>query len=674
MLAERADEIIRKGLALIDIAAHCADPALLALCLWFRLDVVLIIGIGHGLLIGHHAGFRHLADEHAVRPEIHVGLHLQRHHRVDVPRQEGQPVVCAQHLHALELVHGTPCLEAEALENRERRLHGQTVYVHLSGLLDHMVRIVLLVNVDRHTVRGACQLGDRIADHAVVLLAVIGGDDIQAVPDLEQSAHVVLVRLVLRLRLVVAAEFIRHFLQSLLAVGLQGGLDRDRSVDIGQVLAALQHSLHHLQGLRRPGAVLDKGDGAVLVVPLSQVLDEAAHERENIRIVGGRRQDQLAVAESVLHGLSHVISGQVKDADLRRALLLQHGSQLVHGLLRMAVDGGVGNHDAVILWRVGRPLVIFIDVIAQVLLQHGTVGRADHLDIQRGGSLQEILNLLAVLADNADVVAARLTGPVLFHIIGAEFAETVRGKQDLVRAVIGHHDLRPVNHRGKYKGEDMLSEGQALAVADSLPLYRIRQVKELVHHNETLFIRNDSGVRINVQEILDVGGVVRLHVLDDQVIRFFSVKDIRQVVQPLVGEADIHRIHDGDLLIHDHIGVISHAVRYDVLPLEKIYVMIIDAYISDIICNCDCHDNSSVLYYLFTSLYSKTVPKSIRFTRFQTISGYLSRKGRSRFIMISVPPSFSDSRFSGMTGSCRDMRMSSQPRTSSSRKLMRMPS
>ena len=41
-----------------------------------------------------------------------------------------------------------------------------------------------------------------------------------------------------------------------------------------QILATLQHTLHHFRGHRRPAAVLDKSNGAVLVVPLRQVMDK----------------------------------------------------------------------------------------------------------------------------------------------------------------------------------------------------------------------------------------------------------------------------------------------------------------------------------------------------------------------------------------------------------------
>ena len=36
----------------------------------------------------------------------------------------------------------------------------------------------------------------------------------------------------------------------------------------------------------------------------------------------------------------------------------------------------------------------------------------------------------------------------LFRILnGAESAESVRGKQNLIRRVVAHHDLRPMHHR-----------------------------------------------------------------------------------------------------------------------------------------------------------------------------------------------------------------------------------
>ena len=49
MLAERADEIIRKSISLIHISANLAYKAFLSACIRFRFYIVLIVGVGYGI-------------------------------------------------------------------------------------------------------------------------------------------------------------------------------------------------------------------------------------------------------------------------------------------------------------------------------------------------------------------------------------------------------------------------------------------------------------------------------------------------------------------------------------------------------------------------------------------------------------------------------------------------
>ena len=76
MLAQRADDILGELVALVDVAANLADKAFLAFGLGLRLDVLLIVVVGHGLPVADDAGFGHAADEHAVGTQIHILLHL----------------------------------------------------------------------------------------------------------------------------------------------------------------------------------------------------------------------------------------------------------------------------------------------------------------------------------------------------------------------------------------------------------------------------------------------------------------------------------------------------------------------------------------------------------------------------------------------------------------------
>ena len=77
--------------------------------------------------------------------------------------------------------------------------------------------------------------------------------------------------------------------------------------------------------------------------------------------------------------------------------------------------------------------------------------------------------------------------------------------------------------------------------------------------------------------------MVGLHVLHDQVVGLSALQGGGEVVQPLVGEFGIHRVHHGDLLVPDHIGVVGHAVGHHILPLEQVHLVVVYAYIQNIV-------------------------------------------------------------------------------------------
>ena len=124
--------------------------------------------------------------------------------------------------------------------------------------------------------------------------------------------------------------------------------------------------------------------------------------------------------------------------------------------------------------------------------------------------------------------------------------------------------------------------------------------EEVFHHAEGLGIGDDGGVRINLHEVVDVCRMIRLHVLDDEVIGFGSVQDRCDVIQPFMGEISIYSVHNGDLFILDHIGVVSHAVGNHILSLKQVYLVIVDAYIKNIIGYF--HDGTSLLKIIFITV------------------------------------------------------------------------
>ena len=152
---------------------------------------------------------------------IDVVFHLQGHESVDILLQEDQTIIRPSHIPAGELVSRAPALETKVLENRERCVHRQAVDVHHTGLLDGIVGIVGLVDGHSHPVGFRSELGDRVDDQSVVLLAVVGGDHVQAIADLEQGCHVVLVDCLFLTSHVVLAELLGKSLDLSLALVVQ---------------------------------------------------------------------------------------------------------------------------------------------------------------------------------------------------------------------------------------------------------------------------------------------------------------------------------------------------------------------------------------------------------------------------------------------------------------------
>ena len=193
MLAERTYEVLGQLVTLVHISANLADIALFTCGFGLRLDIVLVVGIGHGLLVGKHSCFGDGADEHSVGIKVDILLNLQRHKCVDIFRQENKAVVRAKLFLASELVSGSSAPETEGLKHLERSINGQAVDVHNAGLLYNMMGVILLVDADCNSVRSIGYLSNGVDNETVVLFAVVGGDNIQAVADVEQRCHIVLV-------------------------------------------------------------------------------------------------------------------------------------------------------------------------------------------------------------------------------------------------------------------------------------------------------------------------------------------------------------------------------------------------------------------------------------------------------------------------------------------------
>ena len=69
--------------------------------------------------------------------------------------------------------------------------------------------------------------------------------------------------------------------------------------------------------------------------------------------------------------------------------------------------------------------------------------------------------------------------------------------------------------------------------------------------------------------------MIRLHMLNHQIIRLPAAENRFQIVKPFVRKSRVYGIHHGNLAVRDNIGIIGHAVRHRILTFKKIDSMIV---------------------------------------------------------------------------------------------------
>ena len=114
-------------------------------------------------------------------------------------------------------------------------------------------------------------------------------------------------------------------------------------------------------------------------------------------------------------------------------------------------------------------------------------------------------------------------------------------------------------------------------------------MEKVFHHGKCLCIANNLGTWIFFCKHLNICCMVRLHMLNDQIIRCCTIQCFLDTRQPLFCKPAIYGIHNRDFFITDHIRIVCHAIRNNILPLKQIHVMIIYAYINNVLCNFHCN-------------------------------------------------------------------------------------
>ena len=192
--------------------------------------------------------------------------------------------------------------------------------------------------------------------------------------------------------------------------------------------------------------------------------------------------------------------------------------------------------------------------------------------------LEQGLHLRAVFADDVAVITAGLVHIVAEEVdlIGkqravdrAERAEGVGREQRARRQIIADHDLRPVDHRGAQERERVVAGLEGVALLDEMEgVLRGDAAAELLQHGADAVAADDDGLRMAQQHLADRAGVVRLHVVDDEIVELAPGQNVVDVLEEYLADRRIDRVEQDGLVVEQQIGIVGNPVRNGVNTLE----------------------------------------------------------------------------------------------------------
>ena len=300
------------------------------------------------------------------------------------------------------------------------------------------------------------------------------------------------------------------------------------------------------------------------------VPQQLIHGDEHPGVIGGRGKHQVAIPKCRRQNVRRWGHGGVKHLHLY-PLLRQAAGQDIGRALRVAVDGGVGDHHAPHLRLIPAPQVVLAENIAQVPAPYKAVQRQDHPDLQPRRLLQHRLHLGTVFAHDVGVVPAALVQiiPVKIHLVGkepavqrAEAAEGIRRQQQLVGPVVGHHHLGPVDHGGHDKLQGVPSGAEGIPLLAHMDAVVIGMAEELTDHGLGHGGTQDLHLREPQHQVLQLGGVIGFHMVHHDVVQGTAIQAVVQVFPELPDHLGVHRVKEHGFFIQQQVAVVGNALRH----------------------------------------------------------------------------------------------------------------
>ena len=135
-----------------------------------------------------------------------------------------------------------------------------------------------------------------------------------------------------------------------------------------------------------------------------------------------------------------------------------------------------------------------------------------------------------------------------------------------------------MHHRRSYELQRVAAQAKRVALLDGqCPALQAEPLKVEAHQLQGLGGAHNGEVGAQLQGAQYAGTVVGLHVLHHQIVGLAAAQGLLQVGGPLVHLALVGSVDDGHLVVHQHVGVIAHALRQVILTLKELQLGIIHA-------------------------------------------------------------------------------------------------
>ena len=164
-----------------------------------------------------------------------------------------------------------------------------------------------------------------------------------------------------------------------------------------------------------------------------------------------------------------------------------------------------------------------------------------------------------------------------FAVQRAEGAESVGGEECFIGAVVGNHNFGPVNHGRHDKMEFMFAGGEGIAFGNDFYAAVHIEGEELLHHFQCFFVADEGGFGISFADDFKNGGVVRFHMVDDDIVKRSAVQHMGEVFHEQAADGMVYRIEKDGFFVIKKIGVVRNAFGNGKYIFKKLQTAVVAA-------------------------------------------------------------------------------------------------